>query len=94
MNETIHYFQDPIIDFIFNIISYLIQVLLYGFNAIDYSIESAIFCPEIPSFEVAFCQMWILVPEIAKSQFDLTYVLKLILRLMGPECEKYYAEEC
>jgi hypothetical protein len=24
----------------------------------------------------------------------LTDVLKLILRLMGPECEKYYAGEC
>ena len=45
-------------------------MLLYGFSAIDYRIESAMCCPEIPSFEVAFCRMLILIPEIAKSQFD------------------------
>jgi len=29
-----------------------------------------------------------------REMVHLTDVLKLILRLMGPECEKYYAEEC
>ena len=29
-----------------------------------------------------------------REMMHLTDVLKLILRLMGPECEKYYAEEC
>lgn len=29
-----------------------------------------------------------------REMMHLTDVLKLILRLMGPESEKYYAEEC
>ncbi len=45
-------------------------MLLYGFSAIDYRIEPAMRCPEIPSFEIAFSRMLVLIPEIAKSQFD------------------------
>jgi hypothetical protein len=29
-----------------------------------------------------------------REMMHLTDVLILILRLMGPECEKYYTEEC
>jgi transposase len=29
-----------------------------------------------------------------REMVHLTDVLKLILRLMGPECQKYYVEEC
>jgi len=31
---------------------------------------------------------------VHRKMMHLTDVLKLILRLMGPQCEKYYAEEC
>lgn len=31
---------------------------------------------------------------VHRKMMHLTDVLKLILRLMGPECEKYYAEDC
>jgi transposase len=31
---------------------------------------------------------------VHRKMMYLTDILKLILRLMGPECEKYYAEEC
>jgi transposase len=31
---------------------------------------------------------------IHRKMMFLTDVLKLILRLLGPECEKYYTEEC
>lgn len=31
---------------------------------------------------------------VHRKMMYLTDTLKLILRLLGPECEKYYAEEC
>jgi hypothetical protein len=70
LNETIRSFQDTIADFSFGIINYPIPVLFYGFGAIDYSIESTVCCPEIPSFKIAFCRMCILIPEITKGQFN------------------------
>ena len=65
LNETIRSFQDTIADFSFNIIVYTIPVLFYGFGAIDYSIESTVCCPEIPSLKIFFSRRKIyIIPKI------------------------------